>query len=306
MTLAVGDALLACGLQITGVASVGSSFGISYSEKPVTNLRGVDVGQWCARHGILHYPFAGYDALAADLAALHSSRRPQLCLVAGWYHMVPRSFRALFPRGCLAFHASLLPQLRGGAPLNWAILLGLNVTGVTLFELSDGVDDGPIYAQTRLAIGSRTQVGELVAASREACASLVANHVPAILSGRLAPRPQEGTPSYSLQRTPEDGRIDWRRSAAEIDRLVRAVGRPYAGASTMLEGGGLLVWEAALAPSSMPQVYGACGQLVRLPELDGIAVVTGAGLLVLREVTDAAGMDAMGLLRRSAQKRLGG
>src|SRR5207237_408862 len=164
-------------------------------------------------------------------------------LAAGWYHFIPAAVRRRLDRGCAGLHASLLPKLRGGAPLSWAILTDQERTGVTLFELADDVDDGPIYGQRGFPIGPRARVAELVASAERASLELVSDCLPAIADGRLTATPQVGEPSYGLQRSPEDGWIDWRWPALEVDRLVRAVGRPYSGALTSLDGAVLHVWD---------------------------------------------------------------
>ena len=79
--------------------------------------------------------------------------KPEAFLVSGWYHMVPRKWRALAP--AYGLHASLLPDYSGGAPLVWAMIKGEEKTGITLFQLGDGVDDGPILGQAETPIRSR-------------------------------------------------------------------------------------------------------------------------------------------------------
>ena len=300
VTLAVADATLAVGVEIAGIVSVGGSFHISYSQDKVQNSRQVDISGWCLSHGIRHINFSSYDDVSRSVA----QKPPILCLAAGWYHMVPRRFRLLFPRGCFGFHASLLPQLRGGAPLNWAILTGLRQTGVTLFELTDGVDDGMVFGQEQFEIASDSLIGELVAYSRDACRRLTENCLPALLIGALPGRQQEGAPTYGLQRRPEDGRIDWCQNAETIDRLVRAVSRPYPGAFSILEGEQIRIWRAYPA-KALPKVFGQPGQIVRLGECSDPCVVTGDGLLAIREADGADGHCYIDKLRRSGHKHFG-
>jgi methionyl-tRNA formyltransferase len=144
-------------------------------------------------------------------------------------------------------------------------------------------------------------VGELVAAAEEAALDLLAECLPAIAAGTLKARPQSGTPSYGLQRVPDDGKIDWHRPAADVDRLVRAVGRPYPGAFTEFEGERIFIWQAE--PREHPVVFGAPGQICRLPNEPDPVVVTGRGIVVVREATDGAGEDALPKLRRAANRR---
>lgn len=298
VTLAVGNALLDAGTGISGVVTVGESFSISYSDSAVPNLRFADIPKWCERRRVRAIKFSSYDQVLGEIG----DGDIPLCLVAGWYHMLPATFRKKFLRGCVGLHASLLPQLRGGAPLNWAILTGLRETGVTMLKLTDGVDDGPIYGQKRLPIGPRTTIGELVEDSARASADLARELTPGIIDGGREPVAQSGRHSYGLQRNPEDGQIDWCGSADAIDRLVRAVGRPYAGAFTYLESEKIQIW--AGAPVSVDtRVYGAPGQLARVPGIDHVCVVTGEGLMAIHAVTDEQGDCALDLLRRSIQKR---
>lgn len=298
VTLAVARATRDCGANIEAIVVVGDSFSISYSATRIQNVRNVDLGGWAQQSGIDLIPFTTYDAVLARF----SNGPPAVCLVAGWYHMVPRRFREAFTRGCFGFHASLLPKLRGGAPLNWAILSGMEETGVTLFEMADGVDTGLVFGQERFPIAPRATIGDLVAASRDACATLTLRHLPALLAGTASGRSQDGDASYGLQRTPEDGKIDWAQPRAQIDRLVRAVSRPYPGAFTVLGGERIQIWATQLLEEA-PIVLGAPGQLAILPQFNLPCVVTGDGPLLIAEATGADGDDCLDKLLKAGHKR---
>jgi methionyl-tRNA formyltransferase len=298
VSLAVAVAIHEAGMRLRAIVKTEKVFSISYSATGVTNVRSADIDEWAGSQDVPVIGFTNYHDLAAHFAA----DTPALCLVAGWYHIVPRHFRSMFKRGCYGLHASLLPQLRGGAPLNWAILSGATETGVSLFGMEDGVDDGLIYGQEVFTIGPRTTIAELVHESKDACAALVRKYLPDILAGRCEGRKQAGAESYGLQRTPEDGRVDWRKPAGEIDRLVRAVGRPYPGAFTMMEGEKVTIW-AADPVTAAPQVFGACGQIARLAGVEDPVVVTGKGLLRILEATSDNGLNIIEKLRRSAHRR---
>src|SRR5262245_21877174 len=129
LTVAIAGEMHRTGCSPCAVVCIGRQFKISYAKVPVQNARHGDVGLWAHQHGI-PYLQSTESKVISVFAAEH---RAEFCLVAGWYHKVPRSLREQFPRGTAALHASLLPQLRGGAPLNWAILSGLSQTGVSLF-----------------------------------------------------------------------------------------------------------------------------------------------------------------------------
>lgn len=297
LTVAVADEMSRIGHKPCACVGIGSQFKISYAKAPVNNARHGDMGYWADRAGVPYLESTATD----EIMAFAIGHKADFCLAAGWYHMIPKRLRDRFPRGVAAIHASLLPQLRGGAPLNWAILSGMTRTGVSLFEMSDGVDDGPLYLQTPFKIDPRATIADLVRETHSATLHLIGQALPGIASGAIAPRAQVGVPSYGLQRASEDGRIDWRASADAIDRLIRAVGRPYPGAIATLEGASVKIWKAR--PEAAPVVFGAAGQIAQLPNFATPAAVTGEGLLVIEEATLEDGVDAMPLLMKSNNKR---
>lgn len=297
-TVSVANSVIEAGHRVDTIVYVPTEFSISYSLTPVNISRSADISAWCETAGAVALPYEGID----EIYRYFLEHRSDVCLVAGWYHMVPARIRALFDRGVLGFHASLLPTLRGGAPLNWAILTGLQQTGVTLFELADGVDDGQIYAQATIPILESDYIGDLVEKSGKACFELVRDNLTSILEGTLAAFEQRGDVSYGLQRNPDDGRIDWTLEAADILRLIRAASRPYPGAYTFFQQRKLLIWRAEIV-ADRHQVYGAPGQLFRLPETGGIVIVTGRGLLRINDATDAEGVDMLPVLNKSSHQR---
>jgi methionyl-tRNA formyltransferase len=298
LSLAVAERMRKIGIPPVGVVHVGKKFTISYSETGVNNMRFADLSAWCDRENISHRTYENSNTIAMFAEEI----RADFCLAAGWYHMVPAKLRERFALGTAGFHASLLPRLRGGAPLNWAILSGEKEAGISLFALGDGVDDGPIYGQERFPIGLRTTISDIVSAAEAGALAIVEHCLPKIAAGSLKPWPQSGEATYCLQRVPEDGAIDWKLSAVEIDRLVRAVSRPYPGAFSWFEKKKIIIW-ATETLDECPQVFGAPGQIVRLPSVSDLCVVTGAGILVIREACEEAGGDIIPLLRRAANRR---
>lgn len=299
LTLAVAEHVLGLGVEIRALVYVGAEFSISYAPGDgVMNTRVAPIAAWCGHHDVPGFAYEGPE----QLERLVRSSGSELGIAAGWYHMIPAATRDSFTHGCVGIHASLLPRLRGGAPLVWAMLAGERETGVSLFELGDGVDDGPIYAQAAFPIPERARIADLVAIAERTTLDLLDEHLPALLRGEARARSQKGEPSYSLQRRPEDGRIDWSRAADEIDLLIRAVGRPYPGARTLFDGAELVVWEAE-PPAAKTKVLGVPGQIARLPGEDDPCVISGKGVLVLRDVTDAAGTSKLDLLRRAGNRR---
>ena len=298
-TVSIAEALIATGLPIAGVVTVERTFDISYSPgRPVVNARYADVQTWASKHDV---PCLVYSN-AEEVRKFITESRSNLGIVAGWYHLVDAATRALLPKGCLGLHSSLLPKLRGGAPLSWAILSGASETGISLFELTDGVDDGPLYGQVPFPVSQNAVVADLIELATAGAIELVSRCLPEISAGRLTPQPQTGQPSYTLQRTPEDGRIDWRSSAINIERLVRASGKPYAGAFSSLNGHRIGFWKVEVVTDG-PHVMGVAGQIARIPGKDRPLVLTGDGLVTIEVATDEDGADVVPQLMRSANQR---
>ena len=148
-------------------------------------------------------------------------------------------YRRMLPAGLLAFakraaynmHGSLLPKYRGRAPVNWAVLRGETQTGATLHEMVAKPDAGRIVDQEPVPIGPDDLAVDVFRRVTQAAETVMRRSVGPLLSGTAQLRPNElAKGSYFGGRRPEDGRIDWSKSAREIHNLVRAVAPPYPGA----------------------------------------------------------------------------
>jgi methionyl-tRNA formyltransferase len=128
-------------------------------------------------------------------------------------------------------HGSLLPKHRGRAPVNWAVLLGDKETGATLHEMLERPDAGRIVDQQAVPIGPDDTALEVFRRVTDAAEAVLRRSLARLIAGTLELQPQDlARGSYHGGRRPEDGRIDWSRSAAEIHDLVRAVAPPFPGA----------------------------------------------------------------------------
>jgi methionyl-tRNA formyltransferase len=204
---------------------------------------------------------------------------PDVIVVAAFGQILRQDVLDLPPHGCLNIHASLLPRWRGN-PLAAAILAGDQVTGVTVMKMDAGLDTGPILAQREEPIRLDDTCATLGERLSHMGAELLIEILPVYLAGELAPRsqPEEGV-TYAEQLRKEDGRIDWQRSAVEIDRQVRAV-TPWPGAFTTLQGRHFKVLKA----TPLPDWKGDAppGTIVALA--DRCAVAAGRGALRLERV----------------------
>lgn len=231
-----------------------------------------------------------------DCANLWQHHQFELLFAVSWRYLVPASvFRT--PRyGAFVFHDSLLPEYRGFSPTVWAIANGADHTGVTLFEMNDGVDTGPVVAQERVAIGESETIATVLERVTETYLKLLEANLPGLLAGTAQGTPQDETrATYCRRRTPDDNRIDWSRSAREVHNLIRAVTKPYPGAFTTLGGRRLTVWSASLAAHVPNQTAGNPGRVAAGLDRTGAVVATGNGAVVLNRVqldgdepTDAA------------------
>jgi methionyl-tRNA formyltransferase len=176
-----------------------------------------------------------------------AAARPDLILVIGWSQLCGPELRAIPRIGSLGFHPSALPRLRGRGVIPWTILMGLDETGATLFWLGEGADTGPIACQRKIPVDpQRETAATLYAKQIAALAEMLPPLVARIAAGDIPADPQDDAQaSICARRRPEDGRIDWSRPAAEIERLIRAAGPPYPGAFTHDAEGRRLVFTLA-------------------------------------------------------------
>lgn len=281
-------AFAAPGCDVVGVVTAPRTFSISYRPEGVTNVLHADARDRCERRGIPCVEIGAAGMKDEALLATVRGWRPDCFLVAGWYHIVPKAWRALAP--AFGLHASLLPRYRGGAPLVWAILNGETETGITLFRFDDGVDTGAILAQGRTPIAADDTIATVYARIETLGEALLRDTLPRLADGSAAEHPQDLAAGSSFpQRGPEDGRIDWRLPAPRLYDFVRAQTRPYPGAFFVHQGARVVVWSAAVAAAA-PAL--APGEIRRV----GARVLAGAGegtALELRQVqVDGRDLDA--------------
>jgi methionyl-tRNA formyltransferase len=203
---------------------------------------------------------------------------PDLLVLADYGQIVPVKLLEL-PLGTLNVHPSLLPRHRGATPVPAAILAGDRETGVTLLRMDAGVDTGPIVAQEAVGLHGDETAPDLEARLAGLGADLLGRTLGRWLRGEIAPRPQpaEGV-SITRPLRREDGRLDVRRSAVELERQVRAY-QPWPGSFVDTREGRLIVWAAE--PSSTGPTQGAF-------DMDGLGIADGGGLRLI-EVQPAAG-----------------
>lgn len=209
------------------------------------------------------------DDLADDPARVSAD----LGVVVAYGRIIPR--RLLERLAMVNLHFSLLPRWRGAAPVERAILAGDRSTGVSLMQLTEGLDTGPVHAQVTVTIG----VDESARRLRNRLAGIGAELLLDVLARGLSePLPQVGAAGYAHRLSPDELQIDWSVSAEEIARLVRVGGAWTTFRGRRLKVHAAQVGHAARVGSETTQPPGPCGVI------SGVAVVTGCGAIQLSRV----------------------
>lgn len=149
------------------------------------------------------------------------SLKPEIAVVVAYGKILPKELLTIPRYGCINLHASLLPKYRGAAPIQWALINGETVTGVTTMLIDEGLDTGPILLQREVPIDDEDNAITLSEKLSQIGAQLVLETVVKLREGAISAKPQQGEPSYAPQLKKEQGRIDWSASAREIFNLVR-------------------------------------------------------------------------------------
>ncbi|WLR52291.1 methionyl-tRNA formyltransferase [Bacillus tianshenii] len=196
---------------------------------------------------------------------------PDLIVTAAFGQILPKELLEAPKFGCINVHASLLPKLRGGAPIHYAILEGHEKSGVTIMYMVEKLDAGDMLSQVEVPITETDDVGSLHDKLSEAGSALLSETIPLLLENKLEPKPQnEADVTFAWNIKREQEKIDWTNQGETIYNHVRGL-RPWPAAFTTLEGKVMKVWGAEKAHASKEA---APGEIVQLEE-DGFIVATG-------------------------------
>ncbi len=213
----------------------------------------------------------------AATQAFLSRFRPDAIVVVAYGHIIPPWMIALPRFGCVNLHASLLPKYRGAAPIQWALICGERVTGVTTMKIDPGLDTGHILLQREVEIRDDDTTETLSQRLSVLGAELMVETLRGIERGEITPRPQDSqlaTLAPMLKK--EDGRIDWKLRADEVARRVRGL-RPWPGAYVSFRGKTLHIWSAT---PSRAQAPGELEPGALLAQHGALSVVCGRGTLL--------------------------
>lgn len=214
---------------------------------------------------------------AAELRAVEAD----IGVVVAYGRILPLGVLTAPRLGCVNVHASLLPKLRGAAPIQWSIINGESTTGVCLMQMDEGMDTGAVLARRELVIGPEETSGELGMRLAQLGAAALREELPRICRGELTAEPQDhANATHAPMLEKEHGRIAWSLSAQRIHDLVRGVS-PWPGAFTFLNGQRLRVHTTRVVTHD-PQTKQP-GTILRA-DAHGIEVACGGGVLAIDEL----------------------
>ncbi|WP_406687290.1 methionyl-tRNA formyltransferase [Rossellomorea vietnamensis] len=222
--------------------------------------------------------------------------KPDLIVTAAFGQILPNKLLEAPKYGCINVHASLLPELRGGAPIHYSILQGKGKTGITIMYMVEKLDAGDIISQVEVEIEERDHVGTLHDKLSAAGAKLLIDTIPPLLRGEISPVKQDDSKAtFARNIKREQEKIDWTRDGEEIYNHIRGL-HPWPVAYTTLDGSVMKVWwgeKVSLTPSSPGKIIGI--------EEDGFVVSTGNSTGI--KITD---LQPSGKKRMSARDYLRG
>ena len=221
-----------------------------------------------------------------------------IMVVVAFGQILPKEILEMCTYGCVNVHASLLPKYRGSAPIQWAIIDGEEVTGVTTMQMDEGLDTGDMLLKTEVTIEPKETGGSLFDKLADAGAKLCVETLEALQNKTVTPIPQgETTTAYAKMLDKQLGNIDWNKTAVQIERLIRGL-TPWPSAYTNWNDKVMKIWDAEVSAIDIETEDAKAGTIVKV-EKDAFYVQTGEGLLKVCElqIPGKKRMDAGAFLR---------
>jgi methionyl-tRNA formyltransferase len=209
------------------------------------------------------------------------AREPDVAVVMAYGRILPPGVLGAPRRGCINLHASLLPRWRGAAPIPWAVASGDRETGISLMQMDEGCDTGPVYLARALAIGEDETAGELAERLGALAADVVARDLGRAVAGEIVATPQDASAAtHAPPLGREHGRIDWSRPASCVHDHVRAM-TPWPGARTTVPAPASARLLKVLATRRAAEGARQAGTIERIERERGALVGCGEGAVWL-------------------------
>ncbi len=204
---------------------------------------------------------------------------PDVGVVIAYGQILDKPILTLPRYGCVNIHASLLPKYRGAAPIQWAVIDGEKVSGVTTMQMDEGLDTGDMLDRIEIPLAADETGGSLFEKVAAAGGELILKTLKKIEDGTSVAIPQTGESNYVGTISKTMGKIDWTKPAEVIERLIRGL-NPWPSAYTVLDGKTLKLWKAEVGPTVLDSQP---GQIVNVAK-DAFTVCCGEGSLIIREL----------------------
>lgn len=209
--------------------------------------------------------------------------KPDAIVVVAFGQLIPKVILELPEHGCINVHASLLPMYRGAAPIQWAVINGDKESGVTTMRMDEGLDTGDMILKETVTLAEDETGGSLFDKLSATGAELLIKTLDAINDGTAVyeKQPQESTTAYAAMLTKKDGLVDWNRSAAELECLIRGL-NPWPSAYTRYRGKTLKLWAAKVEAQGQTEKVqpGMAAEVTKTT----LKIQTGDGLLSITEL----------------------
>ena len=220
-----------------------------------------------------------------------------IIVVVAFGQILPKEILEMPKYGCINVHASLLPAYRGAAPIQWAVINGDKESGVTIMRMDEGLDTGDMINKVIVTLDEKETGGSLFDRLSEAGAKLLVETLPKLEDGSAVfeKQPEESTTPYAAMISKKMGEMDWTKSAAELERLIRGL-NPWPSAFSHLNGKTLKIWEASVEEENGEKK--APGTVLQA-DAKGFRIQTGEGILKIDtlQLEGKKRMDAQAFLR---------
>lgn len=217
-----------------------------------------------------------------EMLSILSELNPDCIVVAAFGQILKKEILMLPRYGCINIHASLLPKLRGAAPIQWAVIQGDEKAGVTTMWMDEGLDTGDMLLKKEVVLDPEETGGSLFDKLSLCGCELILETLDALETGTVERIPQTGETSYAKILTKELGNIDWSRPAAEIERLIRGL-NPWPSAFSYLNGKMVKFWSSRVMEHAQQNETGVPGTVIQIDK-HSFAVVCGKGWLEILEL----------------------
>ncbi len=254
---------------------------VAHLSDPEDGIRYRSVYKFAVKHRLPVIRAKGKDK---NLEQFFRDKKPDLLWITDYRYLIPENIISLAPIGTINLHPSLLSKYRGRAPINWAIINGETILGLTAHFVDDGMDTGDIIYQERFFLSQEQDIGDALNILYPLYGLITQKVLKAFESGNVSRRPQNHFDSTAFsRRTPADGLIDFSKPALSVWNLIRAVSRPYPGAFSFINNKKIFLWKAR--PSKIGVKSESIPGSIQKVEHNGFHVQCGDGPLCITDFT---------------------